>query len=157
MTARADKTASGGATFGLAAETDVPALVAIDSASPQGWTAKAFSAELKNDPPTLFVLRSAGQVLAFVVARLQTPELDIVNLAVARDHRRRGRGRLLLRSLLDHAAPAGVSSVFLEVREGNQEARALYGGFGFRETQRRRGFYREPVEDAILMRLEIEP
>ena len=80
MTARADKTASGGATFGLAAETDVPALVAIDSASPQGWTAKAFSAELKNDPPTLFVLRSAGQVLAFVRTAGKERVLVIHNL-----------------------------------------------------------------------------
>ena len=72
-----------------------------------------------------------------------------MNLAVARDCRRRGLGRFLLRSLLDHVAPSDVKTAFLEVREGNQEARGLYESFGFQETQRRRGFYREPVEDAV--------
>ncbi len=157
MTARSDEVANREETFGPAVESDVPSLVSIDSSSVRPWTGEAFVAELKSHPPTLFVLRSAGQVVAYVVARMQTPELDIVNLAVARDYRRRGLGRFLLRSLLDHVASLGVTRLFLEVREGNQEARGLYGGFGFMETQRRRGFYLEPVEDAILMRLEIEP
>lgn len=157
MTARSDEAANREETLGPADEIDVPSLVSIDSASPHPWTAEAFVAELKNDPPTLFVLRSAGQVVAFVVARIQIPEMDIVNLAVARDRRRRGMGRFLLRSLLDHPSSLGVTRVFLEVRDGNQEARGLYGSFGFKETQRRRAFYREPVEEAILMRLEIEP
>jgi ribosomal-protein-alanine N-acetyltransferase len=59
--------------------------------------------------------------------------------------------------LLDHAAARGVRSVFLEVRDGNLEARHLYRGLGFEETQRRPGFYTEPEEDAILMRLELGP
>ncbi len=157
MTARSDQAANPGASFGAAEEADLPSLVSINSTSPHPWTAEALAAELKNDPPTLFVLKSAGPVAAFVVARIQAPEMDIVNLAVARDRRGRGLGRFLLRSLLDHVAPAGVRSVFLEVREGNHEARALYGSFGFKETQRRSGFYRGPIEDAILMRFEIEP
>ena len=145
------------ATFGPARVDDVPDLVSIDSVSPQAWTAEAFLAELQRDPLTLFVLRSSGRAVAFVVARAQTPEMDIVNLAVARDARRKGMGRFLLRSLLARMARAGVRTAFLEVREGNQEARALYGSAGFRETQRRPGFYRGPSEDAVLMRLEIEP
>jgi len=141
------------ADFGPAREGDLDALVSIDRGSPQAWTRKAFAAELEHDPPTLFVLRSSGAPAAFVVTRFQVPDMDIVNLAVAPDRRGRGLGRLLLSSLLDRAASNGVQSVFLEVREGNQEARKLYGGAGFLETQRRPGFYREPREDAILMRL----
>lgn len=81
--------------------------------------------------------------------------MDIVNLAVAPHSRRRGLGRALLRSVLDHAAGAGVESVFLEVRESHTGARRLYEGAGFRESQRRRGFYLDPVEDAILMRFRM--
>jgi ribosomal-protein-alanine acetyltransferase len=143
--------------FGVARADDVEALVSIDSASPQAWTPAAFLAEMDHDPKTLFVLRSGERVVAFVVARFQIPEMDIVNLAVAGDLRRRGLGRFLLRSLLDHVASSGVRTVFLEVREGNREAQGLYASLGFEPTQRRRGFYNEPTEDAMLMRLDIEP
>lgn len=141
--------------FGRAQEGDLDALAAIDRGSPQAWTREAFAAEFEHAPPTLFVLRSSDVALAFVVTRFQVPDMDILNLAVAPNQRRRGLGRLLLASLLDHAASSRVQHVFLEVREGNQEARRLYESAGFRETQRRPGFYREPVEDAILMRLEM--
>jgi ribosomal-protein-alanine N-acetyltransferase len=139
--------------FGPAVESDIDALVSIDRDSPQAWTRAAFAMESEHAPPTLFVLRSSDAPVAFVVTRFVVPDMDIVNLAVARDRRRRGLGRLLLASLLDHAASNRVQSVFLEVREGNQEARRLYRSAGFEETQRRPGFYREPLEDAILMRL----
>lgn len=141
--------------FGPALRGDLDALAALDRGSPQAWNREAFAAELDRRPPTLFVLRCNGTVVGFAVARILGLELDIVNLAVDPERRRLGLGRFLLRSLLDHGAAAGVSSVFLEVREGNQAARSLYGSVGFKETQRRRAFYREPVEDAILMRLEM--
>ena len=141
--------------FGPARESDLDALVSIDRGSPRAWTREAFAAEFDHTPPTLFVLRSSGDAVAVVVARFQIPDLDIVNLAVSPNLRGRGLGRRLLASLLDQAASGGVQSVFLEVREGNEEARRLYRSAGFEETQRRPGFYRDPVEDAILMRLEM--
>jgi [ribosomal protein S18]-alanine N-acetyltransferase len=133
---------------------DIEALVAIDASSPRPWNAAAFEAELKNRPATLLVLR-LSTAIAFVVTRVQVPDMDIVNLAVSREHRRRGFGRLVLSSLLDRARASGIQNVFLEVRAGNREAKSLYTDAGFRETQRRGGFYQNPTEDAMLMRLEI--
>lgn len=150
-----DDGASFAVEFGPAREGDLDALVSIERDSPRAWTRETFAAEFGHTPSTLFVLRSAGDAVAFVVTRIQIPDMDIVNLAVRADRRGRGLGRQLLLSLLDQAASAGVQSVFLEVREGNQEARKLYAAAGFREVQRRRGFYAEPVEDAILMRLQM--
>ncbi|MBK5257836.1 MAG: ribosomal protein S18-alanine N-acetyltransferase [Vicinamibacteria bacterium] len=143
--------------FGPAHADDVDALVAIDADSPRPWTAQAFSTELEVETPALFVLRESAQAVAFVVARIHGPEMDIVNFAVAPVYRRHGLGRRLLRSFLDHAAASGVEAAFLEVREGNVEARALYGSAGFTETQRRRGFYEGPQEDALLLRLQMSP
>lgn len=143
--------------FGPALASDAEALVSIDAGSPQPWTARAFMGELGTQPPSLFVLRSQGRAVAFVVARRQGPEMDIVNLAVAPALRRRGLGLKLLLSVIDHAASSGVETAFLEVREGNLEARALYQAVGFREFQRRSGFYRDPVEDALLLRLGMSP
>lgn len=145
------------AAFGPAREGDTDALIAIDRLSPTPWTRQAFEAELRGEARTTFVLRLSGQVVAFVVTRTQSAEMDIVNLAVDPEHRRRGLGHLLARSVVERAAREGVQTVFLEVRESNQPARKLYEDLGFKETQRRRGFYAAPVEDAILMSLQIEP
>lgn len=141
--------------FGPAREDELEVLVSIDRDSPRAWTREALAAELGHAPPTLLVLRSSGVPVAFVVARFQGPEIDIVSLAVTPDRRGEGFGRLLLSSLLDQAASSGVQCVFLEVRAGNEAALRLYRKAGFVETQRRRGFYLEPAEDAILMRLEM--
>jgi ribosomal-protein-alanine N-acetyltransferase len=147
--------AADGLGFGPADASDLDALVSIDADSPRAWNREAFSRELENDPGTLFALRSADEVVGFAVVRWIVPDLDIVNLAVASERRGRGLGARLLSFLLDHASAIGVKSVFLEVREGNQEARKLYGNAGFTETQRRPGFYLNPIEDAILMRREM--
>lgn len=162
MTSRPDENGSGGtgpgdATFGAAQACDLDALVSIDRFSPQPWTREAFASELARTPKNLYVARSSGVVAAFAVTRIQIPEMDIVNLAVAPDLRRCGFGQFLVRSLLKHTAIDGVRSVFLEVRESNLPARKLYENLGFKETQRRRGFYFEPLEDAILLSLKIEP
>ena len=156
MTGAAKRPAADPPSFGPARADDLAALVSIDRLSPSPWTADAFRAEFGRTDPTVFVLRSKDQVMAFAVTRIQAPEMDLVNLAVAEDQRRRGFGRLLVRFLLEHAALKGVRSVFLEVRDSNRPARRLYESNGFQETQRRRGFYLEPREDAILMSLKIE-
>jgi ribosomal-protein-alanine acetyltransferase len=141
--------------FGPARRDDLDALVSIERGSPRAWAAGAFEDELGRDPPTLFVLRASDRAVAFVVTRLHLPEMDIVNLAVEPDLRRRGLGRAALGALLEQSAALGVASVFLEVREGNTAARRLYENAGFGEFQRRPAFYLEPIEDAILMRLQM--
>lgn len=145
------------ATFEPARAGDIASLVAIDATSPTPWTSPSFEAELRHEPPTLFVLRDvpSAAVLAFVAIRVQAGEMDIVNLAVAPARRRRGLGAALVRGLLEAPVAQGVESVFLEVRAGNAAALALYGRLGFTQTQRRRNFYRDPVEDAVLMALKL--
>jgi ribosomal-protein-alanine N-acetyltransferase len=149
--------APGAAVFGPARRDELESLAVIDRGSPRPWTLAAFENELGNSPPTVFALRSFGNPIAFVVTRRHPPELDIVNLAVAEEHRKRGFGRILLGFLLEMARRDGVEQVFLEVRAGNRAALGLYRSLGFEETQKRRNFYADPVEDAILMKLKIEP
>jgi ribosomal-protein-alanine acetyltransferase len=145
------------ATFGTAEPRDADDLARIDSSSRRGWSQGIFLAELERRPPTVFVLRRGDHVVAFAVTRTVEGELDIVNLAVSQSARRQGLGELLLGRLVERARAEGTKSVFLEVRAGNEPALALYAKSGFQETQRRRNFYTDPVEDAILMRLEIAP
>lgn len=155
MTSGKGSRASDSIGFGPAKADDLAALVSIERGSARPWSAESFTEEMAHAPPTLFVHRRSERATAYAVVRVQGLEMDIVNLAVDPDLRRQGLGRALLRALLDQAGESGIESVFLEVREGNRAARGLYLDAGFKPSQRRRGFYREPVEDAILMRLEM--
>lgn len=141
--------------FDLARRDDIPDLIRIDASSATPWTHTAFEGELDHEPSTLFVLREGDRVVAFVAVRIQGPDMDIVNIAVAPERRRLGLGRALILRLLESPLAHGVEEVFLEVRAGNEAALALYARMGFKETQRRRGFYRDPQEDAVLMTLKL--
>lgn len=144
-----------GPIFGPASSADAPALAAIDADAPQPWGVDAFRSEMERDPPGLFTLRESGKVVGFAVVRIHPPEMDIVNLAVAPPERGHGLGRLLLKSVIAEAARLAVETVFLEVRESNRAARALYESAGFEPMQRRPGFYRQPLEDALVLRLSM--
>jgi len=92
------------------------------------------------------------EVEGFVVARGIGAEWELENIAVAGPARRRGRGARLLAELLDRARQAGARHVFLEVRESNRAARSLYEKWAFVESGRRKAYYRNPDEDAVLYR-----
>lgn len=89
-------------------------------------------------------------VVGFIVAHVFGPEWEIENVAVAGPARRRGLAARLLGELMDLARRQGASSVFLEVRESNAAARALYEKWAFVEAGRRRSYYCHPDEDAVL-------
>ena len=93
------------------------------------------------------------RMLAFLVARRIDDEWELENIVVAQEFRRRGLGTRLLREFIDHARGKNASAIFLEVRQSNQPARALYRQAGFLEMGSRRSYYGSPQEDAILYRL----
>ncbi len=82
-----------------------------------------------------------------MVRKIYEGEFELLNIAVAPSHRGRGHARALLAEM-----PAG--RLFLEVRESNQAARALYESVGFRVTGKRKGYYAGPPEDGIVMESE---
>ena len=92
----------------------------------------------------------AETLLGFLVARRVASGWELENIVVASEARRKGLGRSLLEALTARAIETHSDSVFLEVRESNGAARALYHKAGFVETGRRRSYYANPVEDAIL-------
>jgi ribosomal-protein-alanine N-acetyltransferase len=94
-------------------------------------------------------------LLGFLIAHHLPPEWELENVVVAPPVRRKGLASRLLAQFLAHARDAEGESVFLEVRESNQAARALYQRHGFEETGSRKAYYRSPVEDAILYRLSL--
>ena len=97
-------------------------------------------------------MEATGKIAGYVIAFDAADEGEILNLAVAPSGRRRGMGRALVEAMLRLLTERGVHQVYLEVRESNAPARALYAAQGFREVGRRKQYYRRPVEDAIVLR-----
>lgn len=98
---------------------------------------------------------AAPGIVGFLVARHLAPEWELENIVVAPAARRKGLGKRLLDALLARAREAHSHSVFLEVRNSNFAARALYEKAGFQQTGRRKAYYADPPEDAILCRLDL--
>jgi ribosomal-protein-alanine acetyltransferase len=93
----------------------------------------------------------SASVVGFIVARLGAGELHINNVAVRQAYRRHGLGRDLLNAVLSEGRRCGARDAWLEVRAGNLSAQALYARCGFIEVGRRTGYYRAPMEDALIM------
>ena len=92
-----------------------------------------------------------GRLTGAVASREVAGETEILNLAVSSEWRRRGIGRQLMQTALEEAASSRVGRVFLEVRESNTGAREFYYRLGFSLDGRRRNYYRNPAEDALLL------
>ncbi len=99
------------------------------------------------------VIEDEAVVQGFLVARATGREWELENIAVAGPGRRQGRGTRLLDELLGQARAEGAESIWLEVRASNRAARALYEKWAFVECGRRRSYYRNPGEDAVVYRL----
>lgn len=133
--------------------TDVPAIHAIEQrvfADP--WSTQDFRDCVSF--ALFLVAEEHAQIAGYVVALDAADEGEILNLAVAEGGRRRGLGRALVEAIVAALSERGVRQVYLEVRESNAAARALYAGFGFKDVGRRKAYYRRPVEDAIVLRVD---
>ncbi len=119
------------------------------------WSLRAFEETLRTPVVRVLLAEATEVVLGYLVYRSIGGEAEILNLAVAPSERRRGLGAALLEAALTALSADGAVEVFLEVRESNAGAKALYQRRGFEEIGRRRRYYRQPVEDAIVLRLPL--
>ncbi len=133
---------------------DLDAVLAIEAESfSSPWTREMYLAELENVGVSFCYLArdEAGQAVGFCSFWRIVDELHINNLAVLPAYRRRGIGSTLLMFVLKEGSGLGARSATLEVRRSNEEARRLYERFGFAAAGVRRGYYTNPVEDALVM------
>ena len=122
----------------------------------QPWSEKSVAGELEN-PLSLWLVAMDGDRLAgYVGSQTVMDETDMMNLAVAPQFRRQGVGETLVNALVASLKELGSRCLTLEVRDSNGPARALYAKLGFVEVGRRRGYYRDPREDALILRKEWE-
>ena len=131
------------------------AVLAIEvQAYPFPWTRGNFIDSLAAGYLMRVLQAADGEVLGYFVAMPGFEEMHLLNITVAAAHEGRGHARAMLASLYELCAPYGASALWLEVRESNARARALYVREGFDEAGRRRDYYPAPQgrrEDAVLM------
>lgn len=147
-----------------AAEGDIHAVSRIERDSfADPWSVESFRSSLDRERMRFLVAETRdpgtggdAQLVGYVIALLLSGEAEIADIAVAPAARRQGIGGVLLDAMLDEAVLEGVRTMYLEVRESNASARALYATRRFREVGRRKGYYHHPAEDALLLRRDLD-
>jgi [ribosomal protein S18]-alanine N-acetyltransferase len=121
------------------------------------WTRKLFEETLDSSITHGFVLSKDDVVLGYVILYAVKDEAHIMNVAVHPSHRRIGFGKDLVAHVIDDFRGRDVRQFFLEVRESNAAAISLYRKYGFSRIGKRKKYYAETNEDAIVMCLSTEP
>ncbi len=119
------------------------------------WRAEDFQAAISTPGQIFFAALSDQKLIGFAGMWQILDEADILNIAVSPEYRRRGVGQALLQTLCTVGRQNDVRTFFLEVRAGNLPAQALYRSFSFVPYGTRTAYYKNPREDAVLMRLDL--
>lgn len=134
---------------------DLPEVLEIEWLSfPNPWTEMAFRGEIDNAGisfPLVAVSQGEERIIGYLSYWQIKSEVQISTFAVHPQFRRGGVGESLMRYVLERVRSAGAERVFLEVRPSNLSASALYQKLGFKILGTRKGYYRNPPEDAIVM------
>jgi len=135
---------------------DVPAIFALErqTAGAAHWTAQQYQKLMVSG--AVLVAEEAGRLCGFIGAQAVAGEWEIENVVVAAEWARRGIGTQLVGALIEQARREAATAILLEVRESNLAAQGLYEKRGFRKVGRRRTYYADPVEDAILYALRLD-
>lgn len=118
------------------------------------WSEKSIASELTNDLALWLVAEDGDSVVGYVGSQTVFPETDMMNIAVTPERRREGIAEVLVDSLVVELKRLGSDSLTLEVRVSNTPAICLYQKLGFHEAGLRKNYYRNPKEDAMILRKE---
>ena len=134
---------------------DVPAVAELErKCFSDPWSERSVAAELEN-PLSLWLVALLGRtVVGYVGSQSAMEQADMMNIAVNPDYRRQGIAESLIERLVAELKDKQVSSLTLEVRASNAPAIALYRKLGFIQVGKRSNYYRNPREDALILRKE---
>ena len=118
------------------------------------WSENSIASELGNRLSCWLVALEENAVVGYVGSQTVLGETDMMNIAVHPDHRRQGIAAALIEALIEELKGKGSHCLTLEVRASNESARSLYEKLGFQQAGIRKNYYRNPKEDAIILRKE---
>ena len=132
---------------------DLPQVMLIElSTFTMPWSESTFRGLLRRKDSDLWVADIKGEIAGYAVFWSVFEQGELGNVAVDDEHRGMGIGSKLIQAVLERATERGVKEIFLEVRKSNVRAQDLYKDFGFLEVGRRKNYYLEPLEDALVMK-----
>ena len=120
------------------------------------WSEKSVASELDNKWALWLVALDDDKVAGYIGSQTSIDETDVMNVAVHPDCRRRGIAEMLINALVAELKNRGSHALMLEVRASNAPAIALYEKLGFSQVGCRKNYYRNPKEDALILRKEWE-
>ncbi|TDP55988.1 ribosomal protein S18-alanine N-acetyltransferase [Aminicella lysinilytica] len=140
-------------TIRKATVSDVPGLETIEQECFETpWSEESLRHDIaENKLATYIVADLEGELIGYIGVWSIADEGHINNVAVLPKYRRMHVGTILLNTMINATEEAGIVSHTLEVRASNEAAQSLYGRFGFKESGRRKGYYEDNGEDAIIM------
>ncbi len=139
-----------------ASRADLAGLVELErGAFDDPWTEAQLRDAMAWDGAIAIVVENDRGLIGYVLGRVVVDQAEILSLAVATAQRRRGVGRELLAAAVATMIDRGAGSVWLEVRVSNVAARAMYESAGFVTAGLRRDYYRQPLEDAMVLRRDL--
>ena len=135
---------------------DLEAIAEIEALSINPpWSYKALCNFTRYDTNKILVAKKDNRVVGYITYSIVLDEVQIANVATHPDFRRMGIAQKLLTYLYEEAKAGGMSLITLEVRHSNEPAIKLYQKCGFAVVGRRKNYYKNPTEDAILMNLTL--
>lgn len=137
---------------------DLYGIFAVEKESfPKSWSLDTLRQEFEHAFSRIFVCRKNEEVIGYICGWQIADEIHLLKIAVANKWRRRGVGSALLEKLVALSREKGVSIIYLEVRDSNVAAIKFYEKHGFSVAGRRKGYYMDSGEDALLMLRKIQP
>lgn len=118
------------------------------------WSLSSIASELNNRLSFWLVAMEDERVVGYVGSQTVLGETDMMNIAIHPEYRKRGIAIELISNLMRELAEQGSHSLMLEVRASNEPAKSLYGKLGFEAVGTRKNYYRNPKEDALILRKE---
>ena len=118
------------------------------------WSVNSIASEVENNLSLWLVAVEDEQVIGYVGSQTVLGETDMMNIAVHPNYRKQGIATALINSLVDALAQQGSHSLMLEVRASNESAISVYRKLDFVDVGRRKNYYRNPKEDALILRKE---
>lgn len=126
-----------------------------DSLGKESWKIHDFEMASENPQAILLIAKKGTEFLGYLASYYAADESELDSIAVSTAYRHKGVGNLILCEYINCLAKYGVKNIYLEVRESNANAISFYENHGFKRISKRKKFYEEPEEDAVVMKKEL--
>lgn len=119
---------------------------------------KSILSDLKDDNYTYFVLKNVqekNEIIGYIAMSHIIDTMDIISIVIKKDYQRKGLASYLLNYVIDFARQIKITNILLEVRTSNKLAQKLYEKYGFKVINKRKNYYSNPIEDALIYKLDL--